>query len=414
MYYMERNKRVWVVFVGLCIYYFVAFGLIYNGLGMFLTPISTDLGIPFVQVSMTSTVRILAGMITTAAAGRILPKVDMKWFLSINVVLLIVASFVMGAADNLFHLLLGSALMGFAAGFALYAIVPIVLNQWFLDPTRYVTIATAVGGAGGIIFSPVITAAISSFGWRGAYRMVGILVLVVMLPLALFVIRYSPQSYGLKPYGAEKQKQEKNIKNEKTTEADSAAESGESKRMYLYFLIFFICAAILSGMYGHVASAFWAKGFSDGQVGILTGAYQLGTTVVQLIFGFISIKIGLKKALNGMLPLVIVASVGLIFVGDSMFALTVVLSVLLGVGRAFVVINPLLTRQVYGAKKFTKIYSDLYAVFLIATAVTATLFGAVYNTTGSYNLVYALVAVCTVLEIVLVQLIFKFQSGIRK
>ncbi len=34
------QTRAMQVFIGLCVYYFVAFGLIYNGLGMFLTPIS--------------------------------------------------------------------------------------------------------------------------------------------------------------------------------------------------------------------------------------------------------------------------------------------------------------------------------------------------------------------------------------
>lgn len=401
----EKSARVWIVFVGLCIYYFVAFGLIYNGLGMFLTPISNDLEIPFVQVSLTSTVRILVGMITTSAAGRILPKVEMKWFLSMNVILLAVASFVMSTSGSLVQLLLGSALMGFAAGFALYAIVPIVLNQWFLEPTRYVSIATAIGGAGGIIFCPIITAAISSFGWRGAYRMVGVVVLVVMLPLALFVIRYSPKKYGLEPYGSENRNTQS--KQNAKDETGIFADAKKTSRMYIYFLIFFMSAAILSGMYGHVASAFWAKGFSDSQVGILTSAYQFGTTMIQLLFGLISIKIGLRKTLNLILPFVIVACAGLLLTGNTMIALTAVCAVMLGVGRTFGVINPLMTRYVFGSQTFTKVYSDLYSVFLIGTAVTATLFGGVYNATGSYNLVYLLVIACTVLEMVLVQLIFR-------
>ena len=52
--------------------------------------------------------------------------------------------------------------------------------------------------------------------------------------------------------------------------------------------LFFVGASILSGMYGHIASALWAKGFSDHQVGLLTSVYQFGTTVVQLLFGMVS------------------------------------------------------------------------------------------------------------------------------
>jgi MFS family permease len=345
-------------------------------------------------------------MVTTAAAGRILPKVDMKWFLSLNVLLLAGASFGMSLANSLVWLLLGSALIGFAAGFGLYAIVPIVLNQWFLEPTRYVSIATAVGGAGGILFCPIITAAISNLGWRGAYRMVGCVVLAVMLPLALFVIRYSPEKYGLKPYGNGKEKAA-----QKTREEGFFGDAKKTSRMYIYFLLFFISAAVLSGMYGHVASAFWAKGFSDSQVGMLTSAYQFGTTVIQLLFGLISMKLGLQKTLNLLLPLVVVACGGLILVDQTMAGLTAVFAVMLGIGRSFGVINPLMTRYVFGSKTFTTVYSDLYSVFLIGTAATATVFGGIYNATGSYDSVYLLVIVCTIVELVLVQLIFRDIKG---
>ncbi|MCI9151424.1 MAG: MFS transporter [Lachnospiraceae bacterium] len=378
------------VFIGLCVYYFVAFGLIYNGLGMFLTPISQDLNLPFVQVSLSSTIRILTGMVTTAAAGRILPKVELKWFLSLNVLFLAGAAFLISAARSLPLILAGSALMGFAAGFALYAIVPIVLNQWFERPERYVSIATAVGGAGGIVFCPGITWAIGNLGWRGAYRLVGIIVLAVMLPIAFGIIRY-PHTVGSRPEAGE----------------EAGGRGKPAFGRFCCFFLFFSAGAILSGMYGHIASAFWAKGFTDGQVGILTALYQSGTTLTQLLFGIVSARLGLKKALHLTLPLVAAASLGLLFVPSSLFLLTGIFSFLLGAGRAFGVIFPLVTRHVYGAARFTRVYSGFYAVFLIFTALSASLFGAVYTFAGSYDGVYLMILGCTVLEIGLVQWIFR-------
>lgn len=64
-----RPHRAWLVFAGICLYYFVAFGLIYSGFGLFLSSMSEDLGIPYVQLSATATVRVLAGMVTTAVIG---------------------------------------------------------------------------------------------------------------------------------------------------------------------------------------------------------------------------------------------------------------------------------------------------------------------------------------------------------
>lgn len=394
------------VFIGLCVYYFVAFGLIYNGLGMFLTPISQDLNLPFVQVSLSSTIRILTGMVTTAAAGRVLPKVNLKWFLSLNVLFLAGAAFLISSAQSLPLILAGSALMGFAAGFALYAIVPIVLNQWFDRPERYVSIATAVGGAGGIVFCPGITWAIGNLGWRGAYRLVGILVLVVMLPIAFGIIRYSPKEYGLLPEPDKRQRP--HADGSRPGAGEGSGDSGKPAfGRFCCFFLFFSAGAILSGMYGHIASAFWAKGFTDGQVGILTALYQSGTTLTQLLFGIVSARLGLKKALHLTLPLVAAASLGLLFVPASLLLLTGIFSFLLGAGRAFGVIFPLVTRHVYGAERFTRVYSGFYAVFLIFTALSASLFGAVYTFAGNYDGVYLLILGCTVLEIGLVQWMFR-------
>lgn len=402
------NVRTRRVFIGLCVYYFVAFGLIYNGLGMFLSPISEDLEIPFVQVSMTSTVRILVGMITTAATGRILPRVNLKFFLSINVLILFAACCLMATSQTLIPLLVGSAMMGFAAGFALYAIVPIVLNQWFKNPTKYVSIATAAGGAGGILFCPLITVVISSFGWRMAYFAVGLVILGVMLPLSLGVIRYSPKEYGLEPYVAESrlEKHTKQVKETVQIETEYKNMKGERYiRLWIYMCLFFAGSSVLSGMYGHIASALWAKGFQDHQVGLLTSVYQFGTTVVQLLFGMISLKFGLRKTLNLTLPFVMIASVGLMFSGTQ-FALTALLAGLLGIGRSFGTINPILTRYVFGADGFERNYSILYAVFLIGTAATATLYGACYNITGSYRMVYFLILICAIAMFGISQLIF--------
>lgn len=404
----HMNVRTRRVFIGLCVYYFVAFGLIYNGLGMFLSPISLDLKIPFVQVSMTSTVRILVGMVTTAAAGRILPRVKLKWFLSMNVLILFAACCLMATANTLVPLMTGSALMGFAAGFALYAIVPIILNQWFENPTKYVSIATAAGGAGGILFCPMITTVISSLGWRAAYFGTGLVILCVMLPLALGVIRYSPKEYGVEPYSSEGGRIEQPKQFEETVQITAGHGETKGKRylqLWIYMCLFFVGASILSGMYGHIASALWAKGFSNHQVGLLTSVYQFGTTVVQLLFGMISLKLGLRKTLNITLPFVMFASVGLIF-SETQFALTALLAGLLGIGRSFGTINPILTRYVFGAEGFDRNYSVLYAVFLIGTAATATLYGACYNITGSYQMVYILILVCTIAMFGIAQLIF--------
>ena len=91
--------RAWPVFIGLCVYYFVAFGLLFSGFGLFLPSMSTDLGIPYVQLSVTNTVRVLAGMLTTALMGRVFPRVRLRRFLSVILLLLVGTLVVLCAAE---------------------------------------------------------------------------------------------------------------------------------------------------------------------------------------------------------------------------------------------------------------------------------------------------------------------------
>ena len=61
-------------------------------------------------------------------------------------------------------------------------------------------IATAGIGLGGVIIAPISNILISHFGWRGAYFVLGVGVLGIMLPLLLFV-REDPASMDLVPDG---------------------------------------------------------------------------------------------------------------------------------------------------------------------------------------------------------------------
>ena len=54
---------------------------------------------------------------------------------------------------------------------------------------------------GGTVLSPLLSWLIVEFGWRYAYFILCALSLIVLVPIALFVVRRAPQDVGLEPYG---------------------------------------------------------------------------------------------------------------------------------------------------------------------------------------------------------------------
>src|SRR5262249_17826012 len=66
--------------------------------------------------------------------------------------------------------------------------------RWFVARRgRALGIATAGISAGGIVFAPLAQFLITRLGWRDAYAVLGLLVLVLVLPLVLAFMRRDPR-----------------------------------------------------------------------------------------------------------------------------------------------------------------------------------------------------------------------------
>jgi MFS family permease len=78
-----------------------------------------------------------------------------------------------------------------------------VITRWF-ETRRGLALGIGAGGmsAGQLVVFPLATALIVWFGWRASYLWLGLGVLVLVLPIAAWLIRNDPGEHGLRPYGA--------------------------------------------------------------------------------------------------------------------------------------------------------------------------------------------------------------------
>ena len=404
-----KIHRAWFVFAGVCLYYFVAFGLIYSGFGLFLAPMSQDLGIPYVQLSITATVRALFGMITTAFIGTIFPKVRLRRFLTLALIGLTATILLVSVSSKMWQFLPIFAVMGLFCGLTLYGIVPIILNQWFEAPAALITIASACGGAGGIILCPLLSQVISHWGWRTGYHFMAALVLLIMLPIALFLFDFSPYARGVKPLA------NKSRKAAGVTESALARSGGRIPPViYVLTALFFLIAALSGGMYIHISSALYSKGFTALQVSLLVSCFQGGTTLLQFVPGLLSTRLGLRPVMSLILPLTALGAGALVFLTPASPFLIVALAVLLvGGGRMFTSLNPLLARYVFGQEGFHRAYPRLQSIYLIGTALTSVIYGGIYSASGTYNGSLWLMVGCMAALLILTQIILIFVDRVH-
>lgn len=397
-----RFHRAWLVFAGMCLYYFVAYGLLYSGFGLFLGPMSEELGIPYVQLSTTAMVRVLSGMVTTAFIGKIFLKVRLRRFMSLVLLVLAGTILLVSCLNRMWQFIPVFAVMGLCCGLALYGIVPMILNQWFEAPAGLITIANVCGGAGGIILCPILSQVISNYGWRMGYRFMAVLVLVVMLPIAMTLLDLSPQSRGWEPLANQGKKS--------AALAQSALSlSGKPVPTVLYVLLalFFLIGALAGGMYIHISSALYSKGFAAVQVSLLVSCFQAGTTLLQFFGGMASIRWGLRPVTNVVLVITALGAVALILLTPQSPLLLVFAAVfLVGGGRIFTALNSLIVRYAFGQNGFSQTYPKLQAFYLVGTAFTSIIYGGIYSATGTYNGTFWLMVGCMAVLLVITQVIF--------
>ena len=159
---IRSTRSSLAVFVGCCAMSFIGFALITNTSGLYFDAISRDLH----RIRLRPT---LIGCIGICAVGFLLCS----------------------RAYALWQFYLAFAVMGLAYVIPITLIPPILLAAWF--PTHFGTVLGITGclsGLGGAIVNPLISHVIASYGWRSAYLLTGVMLMVLLLPC----------SYLLKPY----------------------------------------------------------------------------------------------------------------------------------------------------------------------------------------------------------------------
>ena len=397
-----QYRKNWILLAGLAVYYGIGFGVFVSCFGLFLQPMSISLDVPYVLVSSASTIRMLAGTVTTSLSGRVLPRVNFRLFISLNTVLLAVGAALTALAQNVGMLYFASLLMGIGAGFGIYTIVPTVLNRWFQRPSPYIGIATSVGAAMGIFASVGISWLITAIGWRGAYWAIVLMLLCISLPISIFILRFNPADAGAQVYPADGHSPAADVQ----TSLQQGLTNREARRTVVYFLLAaaFVVTSLLSGRYSQISTALYAIGHPGIVVGIITACYQVGTTVYNLALGALCSRFPAAHVMSVATLTVALGGLGLMLAAQSPIVVLAVFSFLLGGGRSLEnVCGPAIVRRIFGPRDCGSIFSDLHAVMLVFSSFTAVLYGQIYTATQSYNGVYLIMLAAAVLVVLLLQ-----------
>jgi MFS family permease len=236
-------------------------------------PLEQEFGWVRTTTSAALSVNILLYGLTGPFAGSLMARVGVR-----RVVLSALALLAVGAAIAPFirqsWQLMALWGLGIGVGTGLVAVVlaATVVNRWFVARRGTILgVLTASASTGQLVFLPMLAHATERWGWRVAVLIVAGIV-AALIPLAGWLLRESPESMGLRPYGADAEigvrlpgnrGQTPFPKESDPDRSDRSANSGKSlgalavlrdvattRNFWILFVTFFICGASTNGLIG--------------------------------------------------------------------------------------------------------------------------------------------------------------------
>jgi MFS family permease len=173
-----------------------------QGLGLITEPLLADLGIERVAYAELNLWATLAGSAFAIGIGRALDRLGSRVVLTVVALALGLVVCRMSRATSFAELAVWITLTRGLGQSALSVVSIAMVGHWF---TRRIDRAMAVYGVGlsvGFMLAfPLVGALVQRWGWRGAWFAVGCALALGLAPLALLVVRRSPESCGLAPEG---------------------------------------------------------------------------------------------------------------------------------------------------------------------------------------------------------------------
>jgi MFS family permease len=169
---------------------------------VFLDPMLEDLGWSRTLASGLYTAGSLTAAVCVVMVGRLLDRYGARIMLTVVGIAFGVALLWMSTVSHPVQLYIGYAAIRTLGQGSMMLIPTTLVAMWFVRLRGRATALTALGTAGGqMAFPLLIHFFIDDYGWRGAWIALAIVVWIIVLPIAVILVRRSPESIGVLPDG---------------------------------------------------------------------------------------------------------------------------------------------------------------------------------------------------------------------
>lgn len=407
---MKQNKRTkwhfaWLVLIGVTLIRGFAGGGINSSSGLFLSPVSNELGIGIGELSLYLSISSIVMFIWLPIAGKIVNKYDIRLIVIIGA-LLQAGSFIgFGFMDSVWGWYILAIPNAMGATLLVNILGPVLINRWFTKNTGLaIGIMMAFVGIFGAVLQPLATNLIVSSGWRYAYMTIGFVTLLVVVIATLLFTRSNPKDKNMKPYGYEE-----NITKQEVKQVSRGVEASRAKKSSaFYLLVLFMVALTGLGVFTqHISTYGLQLGYSMNAIGMALSLSMIGSAVGSLLIGILSDKMGALKT-SILMIIVGVIAIALFLISDKGFGVFGLATFLHGLTASSIgVLAPILTLSFFGTKDYEKLFSNVMMGSPLASIILVPAYGFIYDALGGYQVVFIFLLVMMIVALLSIRIGFK-------
>ena len=379
-----------------------AFGaspLPFNTIGFFIEPLQQEFGWSRTEISLGITIYGVLGALLAPVFGWLADRFGVRRVAlgSLTVFALTFASFSIIPGSLLWFYALWVLIGLFGIGST-----PITwtraINLWYFKHRGLALGLTLVGTSISAIALPIITTYfIGEFGWRSSYALLALLPLGIALPVGLLWFREPRPDERPPEIGAV---------GSVTLPGRSLNQAMREPRFWILWVSIALISIAYAGALVHLPSMLGARGFERTDAAVVMSVFGLSIFAGRIITGLLLDKFWAPFVTLPILCLPALSCWILLGDGSLSFMVAVLAAFLMGFAAgAETDLIAYLAGRYFGMKSYGQIYGVLYMSFGLSTAISATLYGWVRDTTGSYDPMLIAAAVMFILGAVLLLLL---------
>lgn len=375
----------WIVGACFLLSFYVG-GAIFFGFTGFFEPIREEFGWSYTQISLAASLRGLEMGIFAPLIGFLVDRFGARKLVFSGTITVGLGLIFLSVTQSLAMFYASFLLIAFGAGGCASVVFMTAVANWF---HRNVGIALGVMmsgfGASGLIV-PIIVRLIDIYGWRTTLIILGLGMWILGIPLS-FVIRNKPEQYGYLPDGKVSREPMPNLEAQ-GKDVEIGFKEALRKRSFLYLnMVEAIRMMTLFAVVTHVMPYLSSVGIPRPTAGLVAGAIPLFSIIGRFGFGWLGDVFDKRNVIAWTFCFLGLGTLAFSYVHVRWVIVLFLFLFSPGFGGGSILRGAIL-REYFGRESFGKMLGIVMGSGAIGGIIGPTVAGWVFDTLGSYHIIW--------------------------